>query len=52
MYIHATGGKCKQVADDTGMIKLTFWKEHINTLTEDQSYKLGNIVVRGYQSRK
>ena len=52
--IYITGGKYKQdiIANKTGIIILTVWEHHVNSLTEEECYKLENFVVCEYESRK
>ena len=50
-----TGGKTKQdiiISDATATSRLTLWEEQVNTLNENNSYYLSNMVVRQYKSQK
>ena len=53
--LNVSGGKTKQditVADSTSTSRLTLWQENVDTLTQNQSYHLSNMVVREYQNQK
>ena len=53
--IQVTGGKCKQdmtVSDSTATARLTLWEEKVNSMDEDISYSLQNVVVRQYRGKK
>ena len=53
--LNVSGGKTKQditVADSTSMSRLTLWQENVDTLTQNQSYHISNMVVREHQNQK
>ena len=53
--IHIAAGKTKQdviVADASSTARVTLWESDIGKLTQDESYKFTNLVVRTYNREK
>lgn len=53
--LRVTGGKRKQdivIADSSTTARLTLWEERINSMDEEESYALQNVVVRQFRDRK
>ena len=41
-----------QIADAYSHCQIVVWEEHVNKLTEDQSYQISNVSVYSYNGSK